>query len=178
MAERMRPGRGSGAGTRRTGSSVLARALVGVLLVAAAGCADGAGEQVQRDPTPVVASPGATAAPTAAPTAAATVAPAAAPTAAPTAAPKPGPASPPRTLTPADDGAVVQLRVGQTVELVVPGPAAAEPRVEGEAVALVEVRGVRGGGGREWEVRAVRAGTAYVRGAGPDPWTLTFHVRG
>jgi predicted secreted protein len=40
------------------------------------------------------------------------------------------------------------------------------------------VRGVRGGGGREWEVRAVRAGTAYVRGAGPDPWTLTFHVSG
>jgi hypothetical protein len=158
MAERTRPGRGSGAGTRRSGSSALARALVGVLLVTAAGCADGAGEQAQRDPTPVVASPGASAAPTAAPT--------------------PGPASPERTFTPADDGAVVPLRVGQTVELVVPGPAAAEPRVEGEAVALAEVRGVRGGGGREWEVRAVRAGTSYVRGVGPDPWTLTFHVSG
>jgi predicted secreted protein len=162
MAERTRPGRGSGAGTRRSGSSVLARALVGVLLVTAAGCADGAGEQAQRDPTPVATSPGASAAATAAATAA----------------PTRGPASSPRTLTPADDGAVVPLRVGQTVELVVPGPAAPEPRVEGEAVALVEVRGVRGGGGREWEVRAVRAGTAYVRGVGPDPWTLTFHVSG
>jgi predicted secreted protein len=174
MAERMRPGRGSGAGTRRTGSSVLARALVAVLLVTAAGCGDGAGEQPQRDPTPVVASPGATAAATAAPTAA----PAPAPTAGATVAPTRGPATPPRTLTPADDGAVVQLRVGQTVELVVPGPAAAEPRVEGEAVALVEVRGVRGGGGREWEVRAVRAGTAYVRGADSGGWTLTFSVSG
>jgi hypothetical protein len=140
---------------------------VGVLLVTAAGCADGAGEQAQRDPTPVVASPGVP-----------TVVPTTAPTTAPTAVPAPGPASPERTFTPADDGAVVPLRVGQTVELVVPGPAAAEPRVEGEAVALVEVRGVRGGGGREWEVRAVRAGTAYVRGVGTDPWTLTFHVSG
>lgn len=82
-----------------------------------------------------------------------------------------------RTLTPADDGAVVPLQVGGAAELVVRDAAAADPQVEGTAVVLVELRNVTGSGRREWEVRAVREGTAVVRGDAPVPWSLTFTVQ-
>lgn len=72
----------------------------------------------------------------------------------------------------------MHLRVGQSVELVVRGPGGQVPRVEGEAVVLVEVLAVTARGHREWEVRAVRPGVAHVRAGAGQPWTLTFRVAG
>jgi hypothetical protein len=48
--------------------------------------------------------------------------------------------------------------------------------VAGTAVELVAVVNVTGSGLREWEVRAVRAGTGVVSGEDPTPWSLTFLV--
>jgi hypothetical protein len=88
-----------------------------------------------------------------------------------------GPSSrPPAALTPADDGAVVPLRVGGHAELLVPGGASVGPQVMGGAVELVEVLNAAATGHREWEVRAVRPGTGVVRGAPPERWALTFRV--
>jgi hypothetical protein len=78
-----------------------------------------------------------------------------------------------RTLTAADDGVVIDLDVGEQVELVQSDPLAPDPSVTGDAVELVEVVNVTGSNQREWEVRARAPGTADL--SVPDA-SDTFHV--
>ncbi len=68
------------------------------------------------------------------------------------------------------------MRVDETAGLVVPDPLAPDPSVEGTAIELVEVVNIVGAGQREWEVRAVAAGRAVVRGTGTTAFVLTFDV--
>ena len=44
----------------------------------------------------------------------------------------------PRTLTPANDGGVYTMKVGQTVGLIVPDPNAPDPEVQGRSVQVIE----------------------------------------
>lgn len=80
----------------------------------------------------------------------------------------------PRTVTPADDGARFTMAVGSTTTLRVQ-PTAADPVVSGEAVLLVPVVNVTDSGVREWELRAVAAGTSTVTGVDPG-YVITIAV--
>ena len=91
---------------------------------------------------------------------------------------QPGASSVPRTLSPADDGAVYTMQVGQTSGLVVPDPNAPDPEVEGDSVEVVAVTNVGASGQREWELRAVGTGRTVLRGAGAMPYTITLDVDG
>lgn len=70
------------------------------------------------------------------------------------------------TFTAADDGTMAGLRVGETAELLQADPLAADPRVDGTSVELVEVVSVAGTDRREWELRAIAPGTTHL--AVPD----------
>ena len=81
-----------------------------------------------------------------------------------------------RTWTPSDSGAVIALRVGANVLVVVPDPLTPDLTVEGTAVGLVAVVNIDASGYREWEVRGLAPGRSVVRGTRPVPFTLTFDV--
>lgn len=79
-----------------------------------------------------------------------------------------------RTLTPADDSTTVHLRVGEVVELHVADSFAPEPDVQGDAIEVAETVSATGSSGREFEVRAVRAGDATLTGESDG---TTFSIR-
>ncbi|WP_030207902.1 hypothetical protein [Streptomyces sp. NRRL S-87] len=85
-----------------------------------------------------------------------------------------------RVLTAADDGFTGSLRVGETALLrrARVGRRLPEPSVRGDAVIVFRGADATGAGYEEWEVRAVRPGTAQVRlpRADGDPAVLTFVV--
>ena len=83
----------------------------------------------------------------------------------------------PRTLTPANDGGVFTMKVGQSVALMVPDPNAPDPEVKGRSVEVVEVRNIDASGRREWELRGVSAGRTTLRAAGSRPYTITLDVQ-
>ncbi|MEV6729331.1 MULTISPECIES: hypothetical protein [unclassified Streptomyces] len=84
-----------------------------------------------------------------------------------------------RVFTGADDGFTGRLEAGQTARLRLPLPEGGpEPTAQGESVLLIPISNVTATGHREWELRAVRAGTTHLsvpRPAAP-PATLTFVV--
>ncbi|WP_203580753.1 hypothetical protein [Microbacterium hibisci] len=82
----------------------------------------------------------------------------------------------PRFIGPADDGSAFTMTVGQTTTLRLTDPAAAEPEADGVAVLLIPVASVTAPGAREWEVRAVEAGTAVVRSTGEPRWQVSLTV--
>ena len=78
-----------------------------------------------------------------------------------------------------DDGAVLHLRVGENADLIVRDPSAADPVVVGDAVTLVEIANARPSGLREWEIRALRPGSASIRAQERgDRFTITVTVAG
>ena len=83
----------------------------------------------------------------------------------------------PRVLTPAADGGVYAMEVGQTVALIVPDPHAPDPEVQGQAVEVVEVVNIDASGRREWELRAVAPGRVTLHASGSRPYTITLDVR-
>jgi len=58
------------------------------------------------------------------------------------------------------------MQVGQTAAIILPIYDWQPPEVEGDAVLLIEVDSLADSGQREWEVRAVRVGTATVTARG------------
>lgn len=62
-----------------------------------------------------------------------------------------------------DDGAVLHLRVGENADLVIRDPSAPDPIVVGDALTLVGTDNARSSGVREWEIRAIRPGSASIR---------------
>ncbi|MFJ5548397.1 hypothetical protein [Streptomyces sp. NPDC093225] len=86
-----------------------------------------------------------------------------------------------RVLTAADDGFTGALAVGETALLrrARVGRRLPEPSVRGDAVIVFRGADATGAGYEQWEVRAVRPGTAQVRlpRADRDPAVLTFVVR-
>jgi predicted secreted protein len=82
----------------------------------------------------------------------------------------------PRILTPANDGAVYSMKVGQSVGLLVPDPNAPDPEVQGRSVEVTAVVNVDASGRREWELRAVASGRTTLRAAGSRPYTITLDV--
>lgn len=131
---------------------LLAPVIVLVLAAIFAGC--GGGEQ-----PPGETSSGATSTPTSPATAAPT---------------SPNPA--PRVLTPADDGRTYTMSVGQVAKLVVSDPEAPDPEVHGTSVLVVPVVNITASGQREWELCAIGAGTATIRGQGTQPYVITLEV--
>ena len=82
----------------------------------------------------------------------------------------------PRTVGPADDGRVFTMQVGQTAQLVVLDPHAADPSVEGDSVEVIPVFNVTGSGRREWELRAVAPGRTTLAGSGSHRYVITVDV--
>lgn len=82
----------------------------------------------------------------------------------------------PRTLTPANDGGVYTMKVGQSAGLIVPDPTAPDPEVQGRSVEVVEVVNIDASGRREWELRAVASGRTTLRAGGSRPYTITLDV--
>lgn len=82
----------------------------------------------------------------------------------------------PRTIGPADDGRAFTMKVGQTAELVVPDPHAADPSVEGDSVEVIAVLNLTGSGQREWELRAVAPGRTTLAGSGSHKYVITVDV--
>lgn len=78
-----------------------------------------------------------------------------------------------RTLTAADDGAVVVLRVGEEASLVQQDPQSPDPVVTGDAVEVVEVVNIQASGQRQWALRAVTPGTTELEVTDGD---TTFHL--
>jgi len=83
----------------------------------------------------------------------------------------------PRTLTPANDGGVYTMKVGQTVGLIVRDPHAPDPEVQGRSVEVIEVVNIDASGRREWELHAVASGRTTLRAGGSRPYTITLDVR-
>lgn len=82
-----------------------------------------------------------------------------------------------RTLTPADDGTTVHLRIGEVVELHVADSFAPEPDVQGDAIEVAETVSATGSSGREFEVRAVGAGHATLTGESDGTtFSISFQV--
>ncbi len=82
-----------------------------------------------------------------------------------------------RTLTPADDGTTVRLRVGEVVELHLADSFAPEPDVQGDAIEVAETVSASGSSGREFEVRAIRVGDATLTGESDgEAFSIRFHV--
>ncbi len=82
----------------------------------------------------------------------------------------------PRTLTPANDGGVFTMKIGQTIGLIVPDPDAPDPVVEGRSVDVVTVVNIDASGRREWELRAIASGRTTLRATGSRPYTITLDV--
>jgi hypothetical protein len=83
----------------------------------------------------------------------------------------------PRTLSPANDGGVYTMKIGQTAGLIVPDPNAPDPQVQGTSVEVVEVNNVGASGRREWELRALASGRTTLRAGGSRPYTITLEVQ-
>ncbi|CAM5349227.1 hypothetical protein GCM10010329_41090 [Streptomyces spiroverticillatus] len=90
----------------------------------------------------------------------------------------PSPPTPTRlSLTQDDSGRTLGLVAGGVALLRVTGPGVGEAVADGPAVTVVPVEYESDPGYREWEVRAVREGTAVVRaGGGTRQVSITFKV--
>jgi hypothetical protein len=82
----------------------------------------------------------------------------------------------PTQLSPADDGRVFSMRVGETTNLVVLDPLATEPRIDGDSIELIAIVNVAPSGQREWEVQAVAVGRTTMIGGGSLPYVITIDV--
>ncbi len=61
-----------------------------------------------------------------------------------------------------DDGATLILRVGETAVLIQNDPFSPDPTVRGDSIELVETVSVAATGNRQWEIRALRLGSATI----------------
>lgn len=77
------------------------------------------------------------------------------------------PATPPRdiskeTVTVDDHRTTVRLRVGETATLSLVNPVTADPEISGDAVRLVTIVNITESPTQQWEMRALRPGTARI----------------
>lgn len=82
----------------------------------------------------------------------------------------------PSIVSPADDGSVFAMEIGDVVDFVVGDPFAPDPRVIGTSIEVVEVVNIDGSGGRQWELRAIDIGPTAISSDGSPSYSLTFIV--
>lgn len=91
------------------------------------------------------------------------------------------PAKPPKdaagkTLTVADHGSTVRLRVGDIATLQLANPVTADPEISGDAVRLDAIVNVAESPIQQWEIHAVRPGTSRITASDGKGRTLVLTV--
>lgn len=93
------------------------------------------------------------------------------------------PPSPPRdianeTMTIADHDTTVRLRVGETAMLSLANPITADPEVSDDAIRLDAIANIAESPTQQWEIHAVRPGTAQITATDGQgrPFALTVDV--
>lgn len=83
-----------------------------------------------------------------------------------------------RRLRVGDDGATIRLNVGETAILIQDDPGSPDPVVKGDALELVEMLNIDATDDRQWEIRAVKAGSATIEAVdGEAVFTITVRVQ-